>query len=91
MARNRQEIEEKVGPLYSPDEESVIQSISQELARFQSSDRIIKEVVKLQDFPSELEEGFIKTKREFAWSRAEIRILEILAKHQGVPLDLVVK
>jgi hypothetical protein len=72
---------------YTPDEEKIINLIANELARFQSSVKIIGEVVRLSDFPEELEEGFVKTKKEFAWSRCEIKILEILAIHQGVPLE----
>jgi hypothetical protein len=75
-------------PKYSPDEEKVLNLIAAELSKFQSADRVIHEIVKLADFPDELEEGFVKTKREFAWSRCEIKILEILAAHQGVPLDI---
>lgn len=73
-------------PEYTPEEEQVIGEISRELAKFQSADRVIRAAVRLADFPVELEEGFAKTKREFAWSRTEIKILEILAIHQGVPL-----
>jgi hypothetical protein len=78
-------------PTYTPDEETAISMIAKELQKFQSSERVIREAVKLADFPSELEEGFIKNKREFAWSRCEIKMLEILAAHQGVPLDLNTK
>jgi len=76
-----------VEPEYTPDEEKIINMIADELAKFQSADKVIRATVKLANFPVELEEGFIKNKREFAWSRVEIQILKILAAHQGVPLE----
>lgn len=79
---------EKETPQYTPEEEKILSLITIELAKFQSADRVIRATIKLADFPDELEEGFVKTKREFAWSRCEIKILEILAAHQGVPLDI---
>lgn len=78
----------KEAPEYTPEEEKILGLIAIELAKFQSADRVIRATIKLADFPDELEEGFVKTKREFAWSRCEIKILEILASHQGVPLDI---
>jgi len=70
----------------TPDEKKCSEDIMKELDLYGSTVKVIEAVPKMDGFPVELEEDFIKQKKDFAWSRTEVKILQHLEDYLQVKI-----
>jgi len=77
----------KSEPEFTPEQEKLIEEIQVELKKHIDTCKVIEKIPKLAGFPAEFEEQYVNLKKQFAWTRTDVKIIQLIEKHLGLNLN----